>query len=113
MTERYVGIVVECLAHEDKSHRDAVLARYPDQAPGARHLMDGIAQRLSAWVRHAGANGKGRNREPYTKEERRQLRNERLETIEPPWLRDRVETMVREQHQYVKEQRRKLQEAIQ
>lgn len=117
MSYRYRDILAQCLAHEDKAHRDRVLARYPDHvAQMVRAVMKGLAKHRTAWVRHAGAGRRVKEGpweyRPMNKEERRALRNVRKATIEPEWLRRRVETMVRERYQHVTYHRHQMRLAL-
>lgn len=86
---RYANILARCLEHEDKAHRDAVLAEYDhDVAQTAHHLMQGLARRLATSIIYTG------RKPPLPKDERRALRNMRLGEIQPSWLQDRVKKMV-------------------
>lgn len=110
----YRQIAAEALEHEAKAHRDQVLARYPDQAAGSRHLMDGLARRLATSVQYA-AEVRRRGRKPperLTQQERIEIRRQALERIEPPWLRARVEAIVRERFATEKQRLKALQEAV-
>lgn len=92
MPERYADILARCLAFEDKAHRERVLLGLdPETAVVVRSQLQGLAKRLTAHIAYAGIND-----EQITKEQRRARRRERLEAIPEPWLRERVEVMVRE-----------------
>lgn len=104
----YRQIAAEALEVEDEAHREKVLAKYPDQAAGVRHILDGLAQQLTASVRYAGAA----TRPALTTEQLRTASQRRLERIEPAWLRRRVAKKLDEQRRRVKEQHRKMREAL-
>lgn len=92
MPERYSEILARCLAVEDKAYRDQVLAAQDAATRRAvRHMMAGIARRLTNYIVHAGAGD-----EQLTARQRRYMRNARLKAIPESWLRQRVEKMVRE-----------------
>lgn len=92
MTDQYSTILARCLARQDKAHRDAVLAEYPPHTQAImRRMMQGIAKRLAAYIVNAGAREWNINAG-----DRRRLRRERLAAIKEPWLRERVEVIVKE-----------------
>jgi len=89
---RYSEILDRCLAHEDKAHRDAVLAEFPENVQRiVRGLMTGIAKRLASYVRVSAKRERHLDRNV-----RRQRYRQRLDAIHPPWLRQRVATIAGE-----------------
>lgn len=91
MSDRYADIINRCLQQEDPAHRDAVLAEYPPQTQAiVRRLLQDLDKRLATYV----ARG-----------DTRAERNDRLNAIREPWLRERVRAMVIERHQQRREQR--------
>lgn len=92
MPDRYRDILTRCLQFESKAERDAVLADYNLATQAfVRGMMGALARRLATRIRYTG-----RDNDDLTANDRRALRNTRLAEIEPAWLRERVETMVRE-----------------
>lgn len=88
----YSQLLTRCLAVEDKAHRDAVLAKYSPQVRAImQSQMQGIAKRLANHIYFADDR-----EQSLSREQRRELRRRRLAAIREPWLRDRVEAMVRE-----------------
>lgn len=106
---RYRYVLAECLQHEPKAQRDAVLDRYPAPVQDmVRRMMAGLAQRLAARIRAR----QSRDRRHLSNEECDRLYRERIDEIRPAWLAERVDTMLREQAQRLKHQRRQLQETL-
>lgn len=112
MIERYADIMGRCLAKEDKAHREAVLDEYPvNMQHFVRRLMAGIAKRLAVSIHHTGDRER-RGNPSITVEELRGLRRQRLDAIQPKWLRDRVETIVRERWRAVRQEQARMREAL-
>lgn len=114
---RYRHVLARCLEQEDRAHRESVLAEYDERVQRmVRRLMEGLARRLAARVRFAGADavirGPGYAERRITAEERRERRVNALAAIEPDWLRDRVEAMVREQFANIRWQQRQMRVAL-
>lgn len=88
MSDRYSDIIDRCLEREDLAHRDAVLAEYPPQVQAiVRRLLKDLDERLATYV----ARG-----------ETRAERNDRLDAIREPWLRERVRAMMVERFEQCK-----------